>query len=97
LLATVALDPLLPFETLLGAKTRQFELLDREEHPGEAVDYLGVAAGIYLEHLRVQADGCREALGFLETLLRIISRLRERECGNGHVVGQASPPSVAVR
>jgi hypothetical protein len=61
------------------------------------VDHLRVATGIYLEHLRIQADGCREALGLLEALLRIISPRRERGGSNGHLVGQASPPSRAVR
>src|SRR5262245_54814337 len=93
----MTLNPPLPLEPLLRAKAGEFELLEREEHPGEAVDDLRVAAGIYLEHLRVQVDGCREALGLLEALLRVISRRRERESGNGHIVGQASPPSVAVR
>lgn len=63
----MALDPLLPFETLLGAKTRQFELLEGQEHSGEAVNHFGVAARVGLEHLRVQVDGCREALGLLDT------------------------------
>src|SRR5262245_52650584 len=93
----MALDPSLPLEPLLWAETGEFELLQGEEHPGEAVDHLGVAAGVWLHHLRVQVDGCCEALGLLEALLRIISRRREHERGNGYVVGQASPPSVAVR
>src|SRR4029453_15125365 len=95
--AAMALDLDPPLELLLRAEAGEFELLEREEHPGEAVDHLRVAAGIYLEHLRVQADGSRETLGLLEALVRIIPRRRERERGNGHVVGQASPPSVAVR
>ena len=82
---------------LLGAEAGELELLQSEEHPGETVDHLGVAARVCLEHLRVQADCRGKALGLLEALLRIISRRRERERGNGHVVGQASPPSVAVR
>jgi hypothetical protein len=85
----MALDPPLPFESLLGAEAGELELLESEEHAGEAVDCFGVAARVCREHLRVLPDGYREALGSLEALVWFISR-REREHGDGHVVGQAS-------
>jgi hypothetical protein len=91
------LDPLLPLEPLLWAEASKLELLEGEEHSGEAVNHLGVAAGVRLEHLRVQADCRRKALCLLEALRRIISRSRESERRDGYVVGQASPPSLAVR
>jgi hypothetical protein len=35
--ATAPLDPPLPLQPLLRAEAGEFELLEREEHPGEAV------------------------------------------------------------
>jgi hypothetical protein len=54
--AAMMLDPPLPFQPLLRAEAGEFELLERQEHPGEAVDHLGVAARVCLEHLRIHAD-----------------------------------------
>jgi hypothetical protein len=61
------------------------------------VDHLGVAARIYLEHLRIQANRRGEALCLLETLRRIISGRQKCERRNGYVVGQAIAPSLAGR
>src|SRR5262245_52865064 len=94
---TMTLDASLPLEPLLWAEADEFELLQSEKHPGEAVDHLGVAAWVCLEHLRIQADCRREALCLLEALPRIISRRRKCERRDGHVVGQAFPPLLAVR
>ena len=81
----------------LRAEAGEFELLEREKHPGEAMDHLGVAPRVHLEDLRIQADRRGETLSLLETFRRIISRWRECERRNGHVVGQASSPSLAGR
>jgi hypothetical protein len=42
----MARDPPLPFEPLRGAEVGELEFLESEEHAGEAMDDLGVAAGM---------------------------------------------------
>jgi hypothetical protein len=87
---TLALDAPLPFQTLLRAEAGEFELLEREKHPREAVHHLRVATRVCHEHLGVRPNCRREALRLLGELCPIISRRREHERSDGHVVGQAS-------
>jgi hypothetical protein len=87
----------LTLDPLRWAEAGEFELLQGEEHPREAVDHLRVAARVFDEHLGVRPDCRSEALRLLEALCPIISFRfwrREHERSDGYVVGQGvSPPS----
>jgi hypothetical protein len=58
----------LPLELLFRAEAGELELLQSEKHLCEAVDHLRVAAGVCLEHLRIEADCPSESLCLLEAL-----------------------------